>query len=315
MKIILSESQFDGLKTNLNEQVGILKGLFKLLGRTKIAQRIAKFLTGGEKVAIKSVVRGIENPNNYRTINGKGFVIADNNANISIDAINSMVDDIAYGRVTVEEALSNFPKKLKDGTDFRVFFNNIPKKAPIVKKVRVMSNPDVEKLLGPAGKDFKRKYANTSWHEPLNAGTYSGWKIHVYSDNIDEVAYLYEKLLPVAQKHNAGFKLAGGLNLESQFKNSIQIGKGVTIYVAPSTIKRNMVNSLVNDIKSAIGSYKSGGNIHGDKMITKNIGYRYEFSKPVNSSIGVDYATYKKLYTSNSQVPAYNIPNNPDIFK
>lgn len=318
MKILITESQVKNLKINLNEQA-IVSGLIKLLGRTKlgskIASKVANLIMGGERVVAKTAAKGLGNPNNYKTINNRGFVIADNGAIISIDAINSMVDDIAYGRVSVDQALSNFPKKLKDGTDFKEFFYNIPKKEPIVKKVRVMSNPDVEKLLGPVGKDFKRKYANTSWYQPLSRKTHSGWKIHVYADNIDEVAYLYERLLPVARKYEAGFKLAGGLNLDEQFKSTIQIGKGVTIYIAPSTIKRNMVNSLVNDIGSAIGPYKSGGNIHGDKMITKNIAYRYEFSKPVDSTIGVDSDTYNELYRSNSQSAEYNIPGNPDIFK
>ena len=95
MKILITESQVKNLKTNLNEQ-GIVGGLIKLLGRTKlgskIGSKVANLIMGGERVATKTVVKGLENPNNYKTMNNRGFVIADNGSIISIDAINSMVE-------------------------------------------------------------------------------------------------------------------------------------------------------------------------------------------------------------------------------
>lgn len=312
MKIILSESQVNNLKDNLNEQG--LGGIVKLLGRTKlgskVGSKIASILRGGEQIAAKSVVKGLQNPNNYKTVNGKGFVIADNGAEISINAINSMVDDIAYGRVTVDQALSNFPKKLKDGTDFKQFFDNIPKKQPAVAK-----SSGVEKSLGNAGKSFREKYKNTDWVQvtrPINE-MYSGWKFHVYADTIDEAAYLFETLLPVVKKHNAGFKIAGGEMLKRLSSNPDQMGKGVTIYISPTTFKKNMVNTLFNDIKSAVSSYNKSGSIVGDKMLTKNIGFRYELSKPINPTDGIDFKTYLNLYSSNRGATNYNIEGNKDI--
>jgi len=49
-------------------------------------------------------------------------------------------------------------------------------------------------------------------------------------------------------------------------------------------------------------------------MITNNIGYRYELSRPINIKIGVDDSQYRALYSSNQGGP-HNIPNNPDLFR
>lgn len=314
MRIILLESQVNNLKTNLNEQ-GIVGGLMKLFGRTKlgskIGSKIANFIMGGEQVAVKAIKKGLENPNNYKTVNGKGFVIADNGANIPIDAINSMVDDIAHGKVTVDQALSNFPKKLKDGTDFKELFGNIPKK-----QSPSMVDSEIGKLLGDAGKAFKQMAQNRGWVQVTNVkGNMSGWKFHVYADNLDEASYLYEKLLPIVNKYEAGLKIAGGDMLNNLIKSTNQRGKGVTIYVPSNVFANNKMSIMVSDIKTAVGSYKKSGKIMGDKMITPNIGYRYEFSQPINPKKGVDMSTYKKLYDANRGDGGYNIPNNPDIFK
>jgi hypothetical protein len=314
MKILITESQVKNLKINLNEQA-IVSGLIKLLGRTKlgskIASKVADLIMGGERVVAKTAAKGLGNPNNYKTINNRGFVIADNGAIISIDAINSMVDDIAYGRVSVDQALSNFPKKLKDGTDFKEFFANIPKK-----QSAIVTSSGIEKLIGNVGKEFMEKHRNSGWVQPRSVkGNMSGWKIHVYADTLPEASYLYEKLLPVVDKYGAGFKIGGGNMLQQLSSNVNQRGKGITIYVPSSTFEKNMVGDLFIDIKTVVAKYEKTGKIVGDKMVTPNIGYRYEFSQPVNPKKGVDMATYQKLYDANRGDGGYNIPNNPDIFK
>jgi hypothetical protein len=298
MKIILLESQLSNLKTNLNED-----GPWSFL----------KKLITNKNVTSNAVTKGLLNPINFKTINGKSFIISSDGGKVSLDAINSMVDDIARGKVTIEQALSNFPKKLKDGTDFKELFRDIPK--VVTPNMDNMSNPDVEKMLSKTAKAFKEERKNRSWYQPINNEILSGWKFHVYADNMDEVAYLYEKLLPVAKKHNAGFKLAGELNIIALREPDYQRGKAVTLYVNPNTFRTKTLNVLFNDIKSAVSSYPVKGNIHGDRMLTKNIGYRYELSKPIDITKGVDKITYDKLYVLNSPSSTYNRPNNPDIFK
>lgn len=70
----------------------------------------------------------------------------------------------------------------------------------------------------------------------------------------------------------------------------------------------------MNDIQSAINGYKKSGQISGDKMITDNIGYRYELSKPIDASKGVNMNEYSALYKSNDGGP-HNIDRNPDLFR
>ena len=50
-------------------------------------------------------------------------------------------------------------------------------------------------------------------------------------------------------------------------------------------------------------------------MITGNIGYRYELSKPINSKQGVTMDEYRNLYQKNTEGGSYNIQGNPDLFK
>ena len=145
-------------------------------------------------------------------------------------------------------------------------------------------------------------------------GNMSGWKFHVYADNLDEVAYLYEKLLPLVNKYGAGLKLAGGKSLKVLAANPDQTGKGVTIYLPSKTFVNNMLDDFVSDLQSAISGYTKKGNISGDRMITNNIGYRYELLRPINPKIGVDDSQYRALYSPN-QGGSHNIPNNPDLFR
>ncbi len=49
-------------------------------------------------------------------------------------------------------------------------------------------------------------------------------------------------------------------------------------------------------------------------MITKNIGYRYELSQPIDPTKGVDMKQYTSLYKSN-EGGGHNIEGNLDLFK
>jgi thymidine kinase len=71
--------------------------------------------------------------------------------------------------------------------------------------------------------------------------------------------------------------------------------------------------SELNDIWTDNG-YKKTGKISGDNMITDNIGYRYELSKPIDPNRGVNMDEYQALYKSNDG-GSYNIDRNPDLFR
>lgn len=170
--------------------------------------------------------------------------------------------------------------------------------------------------LGNLGKDFKELASKqTGWIQATNPiGNYSGWKFHVYADNLDEVAFLYEKLLPVVNQHGAGMKLASSQVLDRLATNAVQKGKGVTIYLPSNVVAKNSQREFLKDIQSVLKDYKKSGQISGDRMITDNIGYRYELSKPINGARGVDSKQYQSLYKANKG-GGHNIPGNPDLFR
>ena len=175
----------------------------------------------------------------------------------------------------------------------------------------------VSKLpLGSVGQSFKEMASQIGgWLQVKNpVGNLSGWKFHVYADNLDEAAFLYEKLLPIANKHGAGMKVASSKMLDTLSQSTIQKGKGVTLYLPSSVIEKNAQKEFLSDIQSAIKGYEKHGQIFGDKMITNNIGYRYELSKPINTSKGVDMGEYNKLYKGNEEGATHNITGNLDLF-
>jgi hypothetical protein len=102
-------------------------------------------------------------------------------------------------------------------------------------------------------------------------------------------------------------------------KGTYQQGKGVSIYIPYSIIKNNQHFNLVNKIASAISNLKTSGSVVGDKSLTDNISYRYEFDTSLMTLLNGDYSkgldnkTYDAHYMANSG--NYNpVSNNPDIF-
>jgi hypothetical protein len=185
-------------------------------------------------------------------------------------------------------------------------------------KTAPRENPgSVNKLpLGEIGKNFKEMASQVGgWLQVKNpVGNMSGWKFHIYADYLDEAAFLYEKLLPVVNKYGAGMKVASSEMLYRLAQNAVQSGKGVTIYLPSNVVAKNAQKQFLNDVQTAINGYKKTGKISGDNMITDNIGYRYELSKPIDPNRGVNMDEYQALYKSNDG-GSYNIDRNPDLFR
>jgi hypothetical protein len=91
-------------------------------------------------------------------------------------------------------------------------------------------------------------------------------------------------------------------------------GKCATIYLPASVFVNYNLELLLNDIDNALSNYKKvGDKIFGDKKINSKIFYRYELSKPIDPTIGIDDDEYQKLYQGNRGY--YNIKGNPDPFE
>ena len=255
----------------------------------------------------------ISNPKNISVRGSEYYVKSASGMEIPTKDIQDLVSLVAQGKRDAASISKYLPGKLADGSEFR----DIIVAALEKRGAKTAVQKSVSKLpIGRIGQDFMELAKDMGgWIQATNVtGNMSGWKFHVYADNLDEVAFLYERLLPVVKKYGAGFKLAGVEMLEKLAKNSVQKGKGVTLYLPSSTIAKNAQKEFLSDLQSAIKGYEKNGAISGDKMITNNIGYRYELSQPIDVSKGVDMYQYRALYKSN-EGGGHNITDNPDLFK
>jgi hypothetical protein len=244
------------------------------------------------------------------------FIVSASGAEVPITTIQSLIKLVGEGKVQPNEVLSYLPRRLADGTEFRSVLQQAFEKKG-VQKITQSTAQGISKLpLGGVGQSFKEMASKIGgWLQVKDVvGNMSGWKFHVYADNLDEASFLYEKLLPIANKHGAGMKVASSQMLDRLSQSTIQKGKGVTLYLPSSVIEKNAQKEFLSDIQSAIKGYEKSGQISGDKMITNNIGYRYELSKPIDASKGVDIDQYSQLYKSNEQGATHNITGNPDLF-
>jgi hypothetical protein len=179
--------------------------------------------------------------------------------------------------------------------------------------------PNSMKNLGSKGKSVLDTFKDYgTWIQVLNPkGNLSGWKFHVFADTFNDTAYVYDKIADIVSKWGGGLKIGGG----QMFKRSIgtpgniQYGKGVTIYLPSYVVSKEQQKNFLSELQSALSDYKKTGKISGDQMITGNIGYRYELSKPINPKEGVGIEDYRKLYQSNSEGGSYNIQGNTDLFR
>jgi hypothetical protein len=258
-----------------------------------------------------AVAKGLSNRANYKVVNGEIIFLSKRGTEVPLKDLKEALKSVEDGRRTIDDVINSFPRQLVDGTEFRSLFASLKPKPQVGTALSSGSKLPLTQL----GIDFKNSHAMLGWAQVTHPkGNMSGWKFHVYADNLDEVAYLYEKLLPLVNKYGAGLKLAGGKTLKTLATDPNQIGKGVTIYLPSKTFVNNMLDDFVGDLQSSISGYTRKGNISGDRMITNNIGYRYELSRPINIKIGVDDSQYRALYSSNQGGP-HNIPNNPDLFR
>jgi hypothetical protein len=251
------------------------------------------------------------NPQNIVSKNGTQFLKSASGSEIPFTQIKTAIEAVAQGKVTANQVANYLPRQLADGTEFR----NVMIKS-LESRAAKQSTQSITKLpIGKVGEHFKNFAKKMGgWLQITNVkGNMSGWKFHVYADNLDEVAFLYEKLLPIVNKYGAGFKAAGEQMLERLSQNAVQKGKGVTIYLPSEVIANGQQKNFLDEIQSAISGYRKTGQISGDRMVTGNIGYRYELSQPIDPTKGVNSSQYQSLYKAN-EGGGHNIAGNKDIF-
>lgn len=242
------------------------------------------------------------------------------NSQISADKINDLVkvysnriDNISYIKSNPDiknELVNNFKLELYKEFESKIVKN--VEKPKTFKFWSEMSQQEIESLLkrleGAENIEGWRYFGNSNF---LPA---SGWKYHVYAEDLYDSVFLYEKLKPVVDKWGARAKV-GGDNIQV-FNNvsSPQWGKqGATIYIPPDVIAKGKQAEFLSDIQTAISGYSKKGTIQGENMITDNIGYRYDFNNPIDSKIGSDYNSAGG-YRKNVAGMKYKPDNVEDLF-
>jgi|688.fasta_scaffold375739_2 hypothetical protein len=241
--------------------------------------------------------------------NGKQVLKSLRGTLIELDTIKGVLTTIMDGG-DINELAILLPSRLADGSEFRTILQN-----ELSKKIGKTTTSTLIRL-GQQGEIYKKMLNELGNWIPIvtEKGNLSGWKFHIFTTTVDETAYALEKIIPIVKKYGASAKSAGIDMLQRLANNPLQKGKGITIYIPPSMIKNKQQRNFLSELQDSLIDLNTKGSISGDEMITNNIGYRYEFSKPIDSAIGVDYESYKKLYISNEGGP-HNITGNIDLFK
>jgi|LakMenEpi03Aug12_release.lakeMendotaPanAssembly.Ray.scaffolds.fasta_scaffold347912_2 hypothetical protein len=244
--------------------------------------------------------------------NGNQVLKSMSGSTLKLEDLRKIIRDVGMGKSDAQ--INALPRILMDGTEFRKnFINVIANKKPIVPKNEMSLEEQ---------KIFNMLMEFTNWYQIGDFDkNHSGWKFHIYANSVEDSAFLFVRLKPIAKKWGAILKTASQANYDALAENPYQIGKGVVFYIPSYVIKDNKQRALLNEINSAISDYDNAGDIDGDLMLTKNIGIRYELNKPINPKVGLDLSTdqgfndYKyNWYKSQEGGSSYNVPNNPDIF-
>jgi len=145
----------------------------------------------------------------------------------------------------------------------------------------------------------------------------SGWKFHVFGEDLKDAIYLESVLKPIVDRWGAEAKV-GGINHTSGMYDSmkpggIQYGKqGATIYIPVDVINSGRQKEMLADIQNALTGYNKGGNISGDQAITPSIHYRYEYVGPVPKE-GLPRENVRAMYNKNDGGP-YKPDDVEDLF-
>ncbi len=146
----------------------------------------------------------------------------------------------------------------------------------------------------------------------------SGWKFHVFGEDLKDAIYLEKVLKPVVNKWGAEAKVGGishtdGVTFDSMKPGGVQYGKqGATIYIPVDVINTGRQKEMLADIQNALTGYNKGGNISGDQAITPSIHYRYEYLGPVPKE-GLPRENARAMYNENDGGP-YKPDDVEDLF-
>jgi hypothetical protein len=290
---------------NVLDQKSILKTIITGLGDVAI-KNIAKSTVDDVTTGIGKVMN--DRTTQYIEFYKKGIMTYD-------DVITQISDDITNLMSKSSDELISLKNSLTDVIKTKVKTSLDNAKTGVDNPTLKSSNPQ-SYLDNLSNEELESKIGSYSWK---NIGhtqeLYSGWKFHIFGEDIKDAVYLQDVLKPVIDKYQSSAKVGGTYQQTADaFKpGGVQYGKqGVTIYVPPNVINGGRQQEMLADIQSALSGYNKGGTISGDQAITPNIHYRYELMGPIPKG-GIDYGTYGKMYSTNTGGP-YKPSDVDDIF-
>jgi hypothetical protein len=146
----------------------------------------------------------------------------------------------------------------------------------------------------------------------------TGWKFHVFSDELDDLFRVGQVLVPFLKRKGYYWKTYGNPKEHIKLMRGIQRGKAFTIYITckdPTNI--DMVRKIawvmagkIDKVLVSNGLTSSDAKFIGDKRVpgtrSGRVWYRYDGER-IGPGPGKGYASAKKR-------PRYNLKENPDIF-
>jgi len=290
---------------NVLDQTSILKTLISGLGDT-IIKNIAKS-------AIDDVTTGVgkvmdDRIKQYIELYKKGTMTYD-------DVLWAIKDDMTSLTSKSSDELISLKNSLSDAANTKAK-NSLDNIKTNVNGSQIKSSNPQSYLDNLSNAELEAKLGSYSWKNlGYDQELYSGWKFHIFGEDIKDAVYLQDALKPVIDKYKPAAKVGGTYQQTADaFKpGGVQYGKqGVTIYIPPDVINAGRQQEMLADIQSALSGYNKGGTISGDQAITPNIHYRYELMGPIPKG-GIDYGTYGKMYSTNTG-GSYKPSDVDDIF-
>lgn len=158
---------------------------------------------------------------------------------------------------------------------------------------------------------FKSNYAQANNYEISSDGAWayyspnsqhSAWKMHVFTDSVDDLANL-DSVLKYLRDNNINHKFTGPDQDFAYQTSGIQSGKGITIYPTDVAQMEQLAKDLDYIIKNN-GLCRLNTEIHGDNMMgdSGRLFYRYEFQSGsqandiLDLSNPTDYDNYLNNY-------------------
>ena len=113
-------------------------------------------------------------------------------------------------------------------------------------------------------------YSPSMFTSMAHPETFSGMKAHVFADNVEDAATIYDALASLISDRGLGCKV-GTKDFFDYTKNDPQHGKGVTVYFPRVATYKDDLEAVTRTVTSL-----TFGKIQGDMMVSGNVGVRCE---------------------------------------